>query len=210
MVRPYSAPARDDARRETRRRVRSEAASLFVRNGYAPTTLAAVAAASGVSGRYVQMVFGSKAGLLSEVIEVAVVGDDAEHPLAQRDDWAAMLEAGGEQTVGAFARIVASVYRRSAALLAVAAVAAETDPALDALQTRSRERRLQDCTSMTDRLHDTGWLHPAVPPATAAVTVFALSSSELYLVFGKQLHVPHEHYAAWLATTLIAVLPTGR
>lgn len=86
---------------------------------------------------YVQMAFGSKAGLLSDVIEVAVAGDEQERPLAERESWATMLNAGGEDTVRAFAGIVAGVYKRTAGLLAVAATAAEADEALAALQARS-------------------------------------------------------------------------
>lgn len=205
MARSYAAPSREQSRHETRRRIRSEAATLFVRDGYVPTTLGAVGTAAGVSGRYVQMVFGSKAGLLSEVIEVAVVGDDQERPLAQRDDWTAMLDAGGEQTLTGFAHLVADVYARSAALLAVAAVAAETDPALGALQARSRERRLQDCTSVTARLDGSGWLGHTTA-CDAADTVFALSSPELYLVLRQQRQLPHERYAPWLSAALASVL----
>lgn len=205
-TRPYCAPARDDARRQTRRRIRTEAEALFLRNGYVPTTLAAVAEAAGVSGRYVQMVFGSKASLLSEVIEVAVAGDDTERALAGRDAWAAMLEAGGEDMLRGFATIVAGVYLRGAALLAVAAVAGETDPALVALQTRSRQRRLQDCETVSDRLHHDGWLDPTLTAAAAADTVYALSSPELYLVLRAQRQLPHAQYADWLGHTLVGAL----
>lgn len=208
--RSYSAPARDEARRVTRRRIRDEAGVLFLRNGYLSTTLAAIADAAGVSTRYVQMAFGSKAGLLSEVIQVAVVGDDEQRPLAGRDDWTTMLAAGGEATVQGFAEIVADVLKRSAGLLAVAATAARSDEMLNALQTRSHHRRLADCTAVAGRLHHDGWLDPATSTAHAADTMYALSSPELYLVLRTQRRLPHPRYPDWLATTLTAALRPSR
>lgn len=44
-----------------------------------------------------------KAELLSEVIAVAVAGDDEAVPLNERPAWAAMLDADGEHTLTAFA-----------------------------------------------------------------------------------------------------------
>lgn len=204
--RPYSAPARDDARRETRRRIRDQGASLFLQNGYVPTTLAAVATAAGVSTRYVQMLFGSKAGLLSEVIQVAIAGDDEEQSLATREGWSSMLEAGGHDTLRAFAEINAEIFRRSAAFLVVASSAAEADGALAALQTRSHERRLQDCSTIAQRLADGGWLDPATTTAAATDTLYVLASPETYLVLSKQRRLPHAQYADWLTHTLVAAL----
>ncbi len=177
--RSYSAPARDDARRETRRRVRSHAAALFLENGYASTTLAAVAAAAGVSTRYVQMLAGSKAGLLSEVIQVAVAGDDDERPLAAREGWNSTLAAGGQDTLRAFAEINAEVFRRSAALLAVARSAAETDGALASLQARSHERRFEDCSTIAHRLAEDDWLGPATMLPPRPRTHYVLASGAL-------------------------------
>jgi len=208
--RPYSAPARDDARRATRRRIREEGASLFLQNGYVSTTLAAVAAAAGVSTRYVQLVFGSKAGLLSEVIQVAITGDDEAQPLAAREEWLGMLGAGGQDTLRAFAEINAEILRRSAGLLVLASSAAETDHALSALQTRSQERRLQDCSSIAQRLTEDGWLDPPTTAVAATDTIYVLSSPELYVVLCSQRRLAHSRYADWLTRTLLAALPHGR
>jgi AcrR family transcriptional regulator len=203
---PYSAPVRDQARLETRRRMRAAAHDLFLRHGYVPTTLAQVADAAGVSTRYVQMAFGSKAGLLSEVIEVAVVGDDEQRPLAHRNDWVQMLGAGGGDTVRAFAEIVAAVYERSAELLAVAASGAEADTMLAELRERSHHRRLRDCTAAAERLQADGWLEPPTTAVGAADTIYVLSSPETYLVFRSQRGLPHPRYADWLTDTLTGAL----
>jgi AcrR family transcriptional regulator len=204
--RAYNAPTRDDARLQTRRRIRQEATELFLRHGYAPTSLAAIGRAAGVSGRYVQMVFGSKAGLLTEAIQVAVVGDDSDRPLAGREDWTEMLKAGGQDTVRAFAQINAGIYQRCGLLLGVAATAAETDADLAALQARGQERRLRDCRSVTDRLQHDGWLYPDLTSAAAADTAYALSSPELYLVLHVQRGLPHQQYATWLSAALTGAL----
>ncbi len=204
--RSYSAPAREEARRETRRRVRHHAAVAFLEHGYLSTTLAAVADAAGVSTRYVQMLFGSKAGLLSEVIQVAVAGDDEEQPVAAREEWATMLAAGGRDTLRAFAEINAEIFRRSAALLDIARNAAETDQVLAALQARSRERRFEDCTTLARRLSADGWLGPETTADVAADTIYALAGPETYLLLRHQRHLAHTHYAGWLTRTIAGAL----
>ena len=204
--RSYSAPVRDDARLETRRRILDHATGLFLENGYVPTTLAAVARAAGVSSRYVQMVFGSKAGLLSEAIQVAIAGDDVDQPLAAREGWLIMLGAHGDGTLHAFAEINAEIFRRSAALLAVASSAAETDRALAALQTRSHERRLQDCATIAQWLADDGWLDSTITVAAATDSIYVLASPEIYLVLREQRRLPHDQYADWLTRTLVGAL----
>ena len=83
--RPYRAPQREALRNQTRQRIRSAARELFLNHGYTATTLTQVGEEAGVSRRYVQMTFGSKAELLSEVIKVAVAGDDAQVRLVQAE-----------------------------------------------------------------------------------------------------------------------------
>lgn len=107
--RPYRAPRRDAHRTYTRQRIRSVAHDRFLAHGYAGTTLAEVGEQAGVSRRYVQMAFGSKAELLSEVIKVAVAGDDEQVPSVRRDSWTAMLRAGGHDTLTAYAALSTAI-----------------------------------------------------------------------------------------------------
>jgi tetracycline repressor-like protein len=82
--RPSHSPRRQEAAAETRRRIRQAARQLFVANGYAATSIRAVAERAGVAEKTVYLAFPTKTDLLKEV---AIVGDDQPIPVAERDWW---------------------------------------------------------------------------------------------------------------------------
>ena len=60
------------------------ATRLFVRQGYATTTMRAIATEASVSVPTVELLFGTKAQLLHVVMDVAVAGDDEPVPVLSR------------------------------------------------------------------------------------------------------------------------------
>src|SRR5215470_18587247 len=68
IKRPYHSQVRDRQAEETQRRILTAARSLFERQGYATTTLEAIAQLAEVSPKTIEAVFGSKRALLAEVI----------------------------------------------------------------------------------------------------------------------------------------------
>lgn len=200
--RRYNAPQRDATRNHTKLRIRAAAHELFLDQGYTATTLGLVGEHAGVSSRYVQMAFGSKAELLSEVIKVAVAGDDVQEPLAQRDNWTAMLAIGGQGTLEAYAALSSEICQRTAGLLAVAATAAGTDDQLAELRAGALLRRHQDCATVTSALAADGSLTYEYTPAEAADIVYALSSPETFLVLTRERRWPPARYEKWLGHAL--------
>jgi hypothetical protein len=166
---------------------------------------------AGVSSRYVQMAFGSKAELLSEVIKVAVAGDDAPVPLASRDSWTAMLHAGGQGTLTAYAALSTEICERTAGLLAVAATAAEADEKLAEMRASALHRRHQDCATVIGALSAEGSLTSGYTPTEATDIFYALTSPETFLVLTRERGWPPGRYEKWLARTLAAsLLDDGR
>src|SRR5215469_18698358 len=89
---------------ETKERILAAARELFVHDGYAATTLAAVADAARVAPRTVYVRFGTKAELLRRVVDVAIVGDTQDIDLQSRDWYQAALTAPTiEERIGLFA-----------------------------------------------------------------------------------------------------------
>jgi len=74
--RGYRSPKREQAALETRRRIRSTAERLFLRDGYIPTTTRAISREAGVAEMTLFNAFPSKAALLSEIVRVNLRGDD--------------------------------------------------------------------------------------------------------------------------------------
>ena len=65
---------------------------MLVADGYATTTLAAVAADAGVSVEALYKAFKNKAGIVKALFDVAVAGDDEPVPIMDRS-WVAAIRA---------------------------------------------------------------------------------------------------------------------
>jgi AcrR family transcriptional regulator len=84
VKRSYDASGRQEQARQRRLGVVVAARALFERDGFRPTTIAAVAARAGVSAESIYKSFGSKAALAKAVFDFVVAGDDEPVPVAQR------------------------------------------------------------------------------------------------------------------------------
>src|SRR6266481_4263132 len=70
--------------RATRRRIIDQAGDLFLRQGYAATTLDEIASAAGVAVQTVYFHFGNKATVLKHVVDMLAVGDEEPVPMLGR------------------------------------------------------------------------------------------------------------------------------
>lgn len=75
---------RQQRAQDTRQRISDGAKHLFLTQGYAATTITDIAAAAGVAHQTVYFVFGSKASLLSAIVDAEIVGDAHAVPLLDR------------------------------------------------------------------------------------------------------------------------------
>jgi AcrR family transcriptional regulator len=85
-ARPYTSPLRAEQAKETRRRVRDAADTLFRERGFVATSMDDIATAAGVSRQTVFTAFGTKAGVLKDAFEVRLAGDDEPLSLAERPE----------------------------------------------------------------------------------------------------------------------------
>ena len=84
--RRYDSQGRQQEAQARRRRVLDEAHRLFLRDGYAATSIDAIAAASGVSVQTVYATFTSKAGILAGIRESLKFEDSTESELVAAYD----------------------------------------------------------------------------------------------------------------------------
>jgi AcrR family transcriptional regulator len=75
---------RQQRAQQTRQRICDSAKELFLSRGYTTTTITDIARAAGVAHQTVYFVFGSKAALLSAIMDVEIVGDLDAVPLLER------------------------------------------------------------------------------------------------------------------------------
>src|SRR5438093_9035691 len=82
--RRYHSPRRREQAAATRRDILEAAQRLFERQGYAATTIAAIAAEAGVALKTVYVAFESKSGLLHSLWHLLLRGDEDDVPVGER------------------------------------------------------------------------------------------------------------------------------
>jgi len=192
--RSYRSAARAERALQTRRRILVAATRLFIERGYAATSVGDIAAEAGVTGRTVHLAFANKRALLDKAIGVALGGDDAPVMVRDRDWFRQTIEAPVGEMLALFAKFVAALHVRSAALLEAAEAAAAADAELAEARDRGHRSRRADMRRVAS----------AIAAKTDAdveyVTdlLFALGSSAVYALFVFQCGWSRERYERWL------------
>jgi AcrR family transcriptional regulator len=210
--RPYNATGRRAQARATRERILETARELFVARGYARVSVADVAAAAGVSTPTVFAGFRSKANLLKEATETALVGDAEPAPLAERPAMQHVMAAPtAREVVERFAALIAEAGGRVVPLYTVLHAAADADPELARLARTLDEQRLAGAARLAavvlDRL---GVADPARtdPDRLAHVrdTIWTFNSPQLWTLLVTQRGWTPQRYGKWVAQALTALV----
>src|SRR4051812_18352795 len=90
--RRYDSPRRREQAAATRRRILEAARVPFEDQGYAATTMAAIASEAGVALKTVYVVFETKSGVLRAIWNLSLRGDEDEAPVAERSWYLEVLE----------------------------------------------------------------------------------------------------------------------
>jgi len=117
-VKPVPEPKRKTLRDEhaqvTRQRIADAARRLFLRSGYAATTLVEIAVEAGVAVQTVYAVFGSKAGILDALRESVMAQPEARDFYRE-----AMASPSAARRIELFARSIRWRWERSADVTAI-------------------------------------------------------------------------------------------
>jgi len=151
--RRYESAVRSSAARATRLAVVQAAHDLFVEKGYVATTVDQIAMRAGVSKPTVFASVGSKATVLKEVRDLAIAGDDAPVPIAERGWYKRMLsEPDPRRTLAMYARNVTAINDRYADVDHVLVAAAAAEPTLNQLWEQSEDERMRGAEHVVDNL----------------------------------------------------------
>jgi AcrR family transcriptional regulator len=201
---------------DTEERILAAASRLFLRDGYAVTSLAAVADAARVGQRTVYVRFGTKAALLKRVVDVAVAGDTQPIDVAGRDWFQASLTAPAlPERIQAYARGVSDLMIRAGDLIAIAWQAEPAEPVIAAAGRAGREATREVVRLFCTRLRDDGLIPPSCDTTWLADTASLLSQAQTWLLGRDTLGWTSDQYSEWLATTLTRLIsspehPGGR
>lgn len=205
--RRYRPARRAEKAAATQRRIIDAARRLFLRDGYAATTIAALAAAADVSPESVYAIFGSKRGVLSRLIDAALVGDLAPAPLLVRG-WVDDVRAEPDQRrrLSLLVRAAREILERASPVHAIIRSAAASDPEIAALRREHEERRLATQTEFVRLLAAAGPLREGLTVEDGGERYWILASPELHHTLTVERGWPQDRYEAWLADALAAQL----
>jgi AcrR family transcriptional regulator len=196
---------RDQARTRLARAAVVEAArSLFLERGYGATTIDAISELADVPPATVYRLFSSKHGILKSLLDVSIVGDDENIPMADRPQIRTLLaEPDPREQLAGFVAITAHVNAGIAPLYRVLVSAAGTDADAAALLDALARQRHQGQRLIARSLARAGALRPGLHERDAADIIHALLSPELYRLLVIDRGWKTERYQPWLAKTLI-------
>ena len=180
------------------------ARDLFLDRGYGTTTIEAISEQADVPPATVYRLFGSKHGILKSLLDVGIVGDDEDVPMAARPEVQALLESedAAEQLTG-FVRIAAQVNDRVGPLYRILVSAAGTDPEAGRVLDELTRQRQQGQRVIAKALARAKALRPDVNERTAADVIHALLSPEMYRLLVVDRGWKVDRYERWLTALLV-------
>src|ERR1700733_6744682 len=199
--RAYQSPTRQRQADETRTRIAAAARKLLEEHGYAGMTMEAVAQKAGVAVATVYAVFGSKTGILSEILDAARFDDSYQNLVRE-----AMHTTDRRERIRSPARIARRIYESEHSVLDLLRGAGAVAPVL-AQSESERECSLYD----TQR----GMIQYLVRPRTlprgldlqhARDILWSLPSRDLYRLLVRDRGWTAQQYEDWLADTLVDTL----
>jgi len=203
--RPYDASLRRDLAVRSRDRIIDVAEKRFLKVGYGPTTIAAIAAGAGVSVDTVYKAFGGKAGLIRAIRGRALLG---EGPVAAelRSDELQANEPDPRKIIRGWGRLTTEVAPRAAPILLLLRDAAAAHPELRALLHEMDDDRLRRMRENAARLSALGHLRKGITVEQAAEVMWTYSSAELYELLVLRRGTSLDAYGQFIAAAMIAAL----
>jgi AcrR family transcriptional regulator len=196
------------------RRVRSQRTSarvlvasrdLFVDQGYARTTIEAIAARAGVTAQTVYNQFGTKCDVLAAVLDQAIVGDTAPVALLERPWFVVDDDEPAADAIARLAATATAILARVAPLYDVIRSASAL-PEVARLLVENRARRRADQRQVVAALARTGQLRPDLDVGHTADVVYGLVNEDVYLLLTVDCGWSRRRFQTWLAQTMVEQL----
>jgi AcrR family transcriptional regulator len=207
VKRSYDASGRRAQARARRLAVVLAARDLFERDGYRPTTIAAIAAHAGVSAESVYKGFGTKAVLAKAVFDLALAGDDEPVPVAERPAMQAVRdEPDVWRKIAMFADGLAGRQARSARVQILIRDGRHVDDSLAPVWAKLQDEGLTGMTVLGRHLLETGQLREEIGLDEVRDLLWNYLAIDHYerLVLARGWTL--ERYARWLGDAITSAL----
>ena len=202
VKRTYSSAKRQQQAETTRVAILQAARTLFVAQGYAATTIQAIADEAGVAVQTVYAVFKNKRQLLDHLIETAIAGSaDPGAELAWTEDVEAVAaEPDPRRRMAMDAAMSRAITERVAPVVRIAQEAASADPEFAVEYEAMKARRRAEMTTMVKLL--AGRDQMRLSTSHAAATLYVLYSPQVADMLMGDYGWSATKYEKWLADML--------
>jgi AcrR family transcriptional regulator len=201
-VNPAATPSRRQRAAQTRRRMLDAAIACFITAGYDGTTMAAIAEQAGVAVQTLYFTFHTKAQLLQQTLDRAVLGDGPPVTPPQTEWYKAMqAQEGIRLALEHLAGGVTEIMQRVAPLRPVFEAAA-AEPGVAEVWASAERLRLEGYRAIIEVLAGKQTLAAGHTPDSATDVLFVLLGPDTFRAFTHGRGWPLEKWKTWVAATL--------
>ena len=203
--RKYSSAVRDEQAARTRTRILEAASELFLERGYARTTIKDIAVQADVARDTVHAIFGNKARVLTALIDLRLVPDDAVANVTQRQDAQAIRnEMDQRKQIELFAKFIAGISTELRPVFEILRTASAVEPEMANVFDEMNRFRLDNMQTYAKWIAARGPLR--VTTRRAGEIIWALASLDVARMLCDEIGWTQSQHARWLTDTLIRTL----
>ena len=207
-TRGYNSPLRREQAARTRQRILDAAGDLFVRQGYGTTSIRRIADAAQVAPDTVYATFGSKARLLTALLDIRLAPGGQTSILDRPETQAIREERDPRQLLRLFARDYSAISERVRPVSEVLRTAKAIEPEMATVREEIEAYRFEYMRTIVQWLALRAKLR--VPVDRAAQIVWALASPDVGRMLCDVQGWTTGEYASWLEDTLTTTLLAAR
>ena len=205
-TRRYSSPVRDEQAARTRTRILDAAAELFLERGYGRTTMKDIADRAGVARDTVHAVFGSKAKVLTSLIDLRLVPDESVANITQRPELQAVKdEVDQRRQLELFADFIAGLSTQLRPVFEILRTASAVEPEMARVFEEMDRYRMKNMQVYARWVAARGPLRVS-RSAGRARSSGPSSSPDVARMLCDELGWTQAQHAQWLSDTLIRTL----
>jgi AcrR family transcriptional regulator len=206
-TRRYHSPRRREQAEATRTAIMDAGERLFLEDGYAGTSMAAIAKEAGVALKTVYVAFETKSGLLRALWHRSLRGGREDVPVGDQEWFRKVIEEPDpEKALRLNARNSRHVKARIGPMGEVIRSAAPTDPEIDALLNRIWSQFYDNQRDVVKALKRRKALKPGLSVDRAADVLWTLNHPSVYFLLLAGRGWTEDQYERWLGDITIAEL----
>lgn len=194
----------------TRRRVVQAATTLFLRDGFVTSTMAAIAKEAGVAVQTLYLSFGSKTAILQAAFDTALKGGDEPDGILESDWFRRVIaEADGPSALRLFCSEARHIIARAAPLFD-AMRAAAADPEVAEVLAHNKALRWNGYQLVAEALASRKGFAERLSVAEAQVVLYTVISEDSFLLMVTECGWTPERWVDWTTQTCTAQLFPGQ